>query len=115
MCRGDDTSTFPLPPSLQLSEEQVLLLQGKVRALEVQLLECEYTIRQEVCREFQEQLIEIEESHRCGGRGVRREEGVEGRRGGREEIVEGRRVGREEGVKGGGCGGRDSEMRRREG
>ena len=32
--------------------------------LEVKLLEQEYVIRQEVCREFNEQLIEIEEKHR---------------------------------------------------
>jgi len=40
--------------------------------VQVKLIEQEYMIRQEVCREFGEQLIEIEERHRCG-------EGREGR------------------------------------
>ncbi len=37
---------------------------AKVCELEVKLLEQECTLRQEVCREFNEQLIEIEERHR---------------------------------------------------
>ena len=37
------------------------------QCVQVTLIEQEYVIRQEVCREFGEQLIEIEERHRCGG------------------------------------------------
>lgn len=38
-----------------------------VLVVQVKLIEQEYLIRQEVCREFGEQLIEIEERHRYTG------------------------------------------------
>lgn len=38
-----------------------------VLVVQVKLIEQEYLIRQEVCREFGEQLIEIEERHRYIG------------------------------------------------
>ena len=42
-----------------------------VLVVQVKLIEQEYLIRQEVCREFGEQLIEIEERHRLRGKGGR--------------------------------------------
>ena len=56
---------------LQVLELQLSKLEekanSKVNELEIKLLEREYHIRQEVCREFNEQLIEIEERHRWAG------------------------------------------------
>ena len=54
----------------QAKREALLRLRGRVSALEVEKMESEYQIRQEVCREFQEQLTDIEEAHRSvrGGR-----------------------------------------------
>ena len=56
---------------LQVLELQLSKLEekanAKVNELEIKLLEREYHIRQEVCREFNEQLIEIEEKHRWVG------------------------------------------------
>lgn len=49
---------------LQTKKEEISRLRRKLGALEVEKMESEYRIRQEVCREFQEQLVEIEEAHR---------------------------------------------------
>ena len=49
---------------VQLAKEEAVRLWRKIRDLEVEVMETEYTIRQEVCREFQEQIVEIEEAHR---------------------------------------------------
>ena len=39
-------------------------LRERIKGLEVEKMESEFCIRQQVCREFQEQLTEIEETHR---------------------------------------------------
>ena len=49
---------------LKLAREESAKLQKKICDQEVEMMESEYNIRQEVCREFQEQLIEIEDAHR---------------------------------------------------
>ena len=49
---------------VQLAKEEAVRLWRKIRDLEVEVMETEYNIRQEVCREFQEQIVEIEEAHR---------------------------------------------------
>ena len=52
-------------------------LRRRVRDLELEKMEAEFLIRQEVSREFQEQLTEIEEAHRsvCACVFVREREG----------------------------------------
>ena len=50
--------------AMQAKREEVVKCRGQLAALEVEKMESEYRIRQEVCREFQEQLVEIEDTHR---------------------------------------------------
>ena len=47
-----------------MKKEKISSLRRRLGALEVEKMESEYQIRQEVCREFQEQLVDIEETHR---------------------------------------------------
>ena len=47
-------------------------LRQKIHSLEIEKMECEYQIRQEVCREFQEQITDIEETHRSVGHSANR-------------------------------------------
>lgn len=49
---------------LQDMKEAVRRLRGKMAAIEVEKMETEYQIRREVCREFQEQITDIEDAHR---------------------------------------------------
>ena len=49
---------------VQAKKKEVSRLRRKVGDLEVEKMESEYQIRQEVCREFHEQLTDIEETHR---------------------------------------------------
>ena len=65
---------------VQLAKEEAVRLWRKIRDLEVEVMETEYNIRQEVCREFQEQIVEIEEAHRWGRHGCEPPRGGGGRR-----------------------------------
>ena len=49
---------------VQAKKKGISRLRRKLGDLEVEKMESEYQIRQEVCREFHEQLTEIEETHR---------------------------------------------------
>ena len=49
---------------MQAKKKEISRLRRKVGDLEVEKMESEYQIRQEVCREFHEQLTDIEETHR---------------------------------------------------
>ena len=59
-------------------------MRGRIHSLEVEKMECEYRIRQEVCRELQDQITEIEEAHRSERERERQRE--RGGEGGREGV-----------------------------
>ena len=65
MTISDKCCTKPLLLlKLQLAKEECAQLRKRICELEVEKMEIEYNIRQEVCLEFQEQLTQIEETHR---------------------------------------------------
>ena len=51
--------------SYQQLEQQVEMLENKVREMKGERLAREFEIRREVCLEMQEQFVQIEDMYRC--------------------------------------------------